>query len=188
MWRTQQRLEQLGQSAICFPQAYRLWIDDVYRDDKEETEPDWVAEGIARFESKEHSKRYNARLSLNQAARAIPFADDDVHIRAVTRDGEMSLPLIPFVETESGRQLSDGQYLSQLSEFSLPEALAFNRVNVPGGWQRRFRLEPDEEGVVWVAGTIQGGEWIAETTDYRLVYSKEVGMNIIQFNYQGGTQ
>ncbi|WP_336755840.1 CRISPR-associated helicase/endonuclease Cas3 [Pantoea sp. USHLN298] len=188
MWRTQQRLEQLGQSALCFPQAYRLWIDDVYRDETDESEPEWVADGLARFESEEQSKRYNARLSLNQAARAIPFADDDVHIRAVTRDGEMSLPLIPFVETESGRQLSDGQYLSQLSEFSLPEALALNRVNVPGGWQRRFRLEPDEEGVVWVAGTIQGGEWIAETTDYRLVYSKEVGMNIIQFNYQRGTQ
>lgn len=187
MWRTQQLLEQLGQSALCFPQAYRLWIDTVYRDDTEEPEPDWVAEGLARFESQEQSKRYNARLSLNQATRVTPFADDDVHIRAVTRDGEMSLPLIPYVETANGKQLCDGQYLSQLSEFSLPEALALNRVNVPGGWQRRFRLEPDDEGVVWVAGTLKKGQWTAETADYCLVYSKEVGMSVIQFNYQGGT-
>ncbi|MDH2069550.1 CRISPR-associated helicase/endonuclease Cas3 [Pantoea sp. GD03673] len=184
MWRTQQRLEQLGQSALCFPQAYRLWIDDVYRDETDEPEPDWVTEGLERFESAEQSKRYNARLSLNQATRVTPFTDDDVHIRAVTRDGEMSLPLIPYVETARGKQLCDRQYLSQLSEFSLPEALALNRVNVPEGWQRRFRLEPDDEGVVWVGGTLHEEQWIAETADYRLVYSKEVGMSIIPTSTQ----
>lgn len=180
MWRTQQRLEQLGNSPLCFPQAYRLWIDDVYRDNNEDTEPEWVAEGIARFECKEQSMRYNARLSLSQATRVMPFADDDAHIRAVTRDGEMSLPLIPYTETDGGRQLSDGQFLSKLSEFALPEALALNRVNVPGRWQHRFRLEPDEEGVVWLVGTIQDGRWVAETAECRLVYSKEVGMSTME--------
>ncbi|WP_267369802.1 MULTISPECIES: CRISPR-associated helicase/endonuclease Cas3 [unclassified Pantoea] len=186
MWRTQQLLEQQGQSALCFPQAYRLWIDHVYRDETDESEPDWVAEGLARFESQEQSKRYNARLSLNQATRVTPFADDDVRIRAVTRDGEMSLPVVPYVETARGKQLCDRQYLSQLSEFSLPEALALNRVNVPGSWQRRYRLEPDEEGMVWIAGTLKNGQWTAEMVDYYLVYSKEVGMSLIQFNFQGG--
>lgn len=185
MWRTQQLLERLGQSPLSFPQAYRLWIDEVYQDDNQDQEPDWVAEGMERFEKQECSKRYNARLSLNQAGRVIPFADDDVHIRAVTRDGEMSLPLIPYSVTGGQRQLLDGQILDMLPEFSAPEALALNRVNVPGSWQRKFKLEPDEEGIVWIAGTIQDGNWISETAHYRLVYSKEVGMTGIKNNLQG---
>nr|WP_240116329.1 CRISPR-associated helicase/endonuclease Cas3 [Erwinia endophytica] len=186
MWRTQQLLERLDQSPLVFPQAYRDWIDDVYQDDSEDEEPTWVAEGMERFANQELAKRYNARLVLNQAAQVIPFADDDSHIRAVTRDGEMSLPLIPYVATTSGRQLLNGQIFDSLPEFSMPEELALNRVNVPGSWQRKFRLEPDQDGVVWLAGTIQQNQWIAEITDCRLVYSEEVGMTAGNINPQGG--
>lgn len=184
MWRTQQLLEKLQQTPLRFPEAYRLWIDEVYQGDVDAQEPGWVEEGMEMFERTELKKRYNARQSLNQAGRVIPFADDDVHVRAVTRDGEMSLPLIPYIATDSGKQLLDGQFLQQLPEFAIPEALALNRVNVPGSWQRKFKLGPDEEGLVWIAGTMLQNQWIAETVGGRLLYSKEVGMTGIPTSAQ----
>ena len=41
--------------------------------------------------------------------------DNDETILAVTRDGEMSLPLLPYLQTSSGKQLLDGQVYEDLS-------------------------------------------------------------------------
>ncbi|MDW8844774.1 CRISPR-associated helicase/endonuclease Cas3 [Erwinia sp. MMLR14_017] len=176
MWRTQQLLERAGSTPLQFPQAYRLWIEEVYQQEIARDEPLWVKDGIEKFECQELLKRNSARMILNESDQASPFRDDDIHIRAVTRDGEMSLPLIPYVETSEGKRLLDGQILERLPELAIPEALALNRVNVPGQWRKRFKLEPDEKGLVWIAGIQREDWWEAGTSKCRLRYSKEVGM------------
>ncbi|OON39926.1 CRISPR-associated helicase/endonuclease Cas3 [Izhakiella australiensis] len=178
MWRTQLLLEELRDTPLIFPQAYRQWINSVYKTEKSSDEPAWIEEGMQRFDQQEQSRRYNARLMLNTTQRMTPFTDDDGHIRAVTRDGEMSLPLLPFIETSTGRQLLNGQLIKTLNEFSVAETLALNRVNVPGSWQKKWKLEPDEEGVVWVAGQWLGDQWIAQIAGGKLIYSREMGMKV----------
>ncbi|PIJ49773.1 CRISPR-associated helicase/endonuclease Cas3 [Erwinia sp. OLTSP20] len=177
MWRTQRLLERLNTDALVFPSAYRRWIDEVYHTEPVVDEPGWVTSGMQTFADKEQSRRYNARLMLNSAQNVRPFADDDSHVRAVTRDGEMSLPLLPFINTPDGRRLLDGQIIESLGEYSVAEQLMLNRVNVPYHWQKNGLPEPDEHGVVWIAGRQRDGQWFADLAGGQLDYSPETGMS-----------
>ena len=72
----------------------------------------------------------------------------------------MSLPLLPYVQTSSGKQLLDGQVYEDLSHEQQYEALALNRVNVPFTWKRSFSEVVDEDGLlcwkgnrIWMDGS-----------------------------------
>lgn len=55
MWRTQQHIEELNGASLFFPDAYRQWLDSIY-DDAEMDEPEWVGNGMDKFESAECEK------------------------------------------------------------------------------------------------------------------------------------
>lgn len=174
LWRTQQHLEALNGQPLCFPDAYREWLDAIYCAD-ETDEPEWVTAAMDEYEMQQLVKRSKAREMLGWAAEA-PLNDSDEKIQAVTRDGEMSLSVVPYLQTGQGKQLLDGRVVEHLDEFSVREALALNRVNVPASWRKTLDDPLDEHGVLWLKGRTAEGAWLHERKGATLIYTKESGM------------
>lgn len=174
LWRTQQHIEALNAQPLYFPDAYRAWLDVIYSV-YESDEPDWVTSSMDEFELQELSKRSKARQILEWAGRA-PLNDSDEKIQAVTRDGEMSLSVVPYLQTVQGKQLLDGQIIKQLDEFKQGEVLALNRVNVPHTWRKYLDDSLDEQGLLWLEGQLINDTWQSHRKGGALVYTKESGM------------
>jgi CRISPR-associated endonuclease/helicase Cas3 len=176
MWRTQKAIESLTGRPLVFPAAYRDWIEPVYQPDTDGSEPQWVIDGLSVFQDKEFQSRNNARQMLTWAD-AMPLSDDNDIIRAVTRDGEMSLPVVPYIDSPQGRRLLDGQVLELLPEYEQLEALALNRVNVPNGWKSSFIQEAGEDGVIWLPGApSEIGFTFDGKNSVEFLYNNEQGM------------
>jgi CRISPR-associated endonuclease/helicase Cas3 len=177
MWRTQKAIESLGEQPLVFPDAYRSWIEPIYSEDVTVPEPDWVSQGMEKFENDDFTKRIKAR-QMRQWAENISLYDSEVNERAVTRDGAMSIPLVPFVQTKAGKQLLDGRIYEQLGEYQQQEALALNQVNVPDSWKGKIKVLPDAQGRYWLAGQLQQEQLCMTSGKHYLYYSKEKGMEI----------
>ncbi|WP_167386589.1 CRISPR-associated helicase/endonuclease Cas3 [Xenorhabdus kozodoii] len=175
MWRTQQKIEALQGKPLYFPDAYRKWIEPIYREDISEPEPHWVTEGMKSFESHRFTQNMKAKQMLDWAER-IGLRDNESNEIAVTRDGAMSVPVVPFVATEAGRRLLDGRIYEQLGEFQQQEALNHNQVNIPVWWTRNLGLVRDKRNRVWLEGNSDIIDWDWESQDGKLRYSHEVGM------------
>ncbi|MDZ8755093.1 hypothetical protein SNB73_01715, partial [Escherichia coli] len=89
---------------------------------------------------------------------------------------EMSLPLLPYVQTSSGKQLLDGQVYEDLSHEQQYEALALNRVNVPFTWKRSFSEVVDEDGLLWLEGKQNQDGWIWQGNNIVITYTRDEGM------------
>ena len=176
MWRTQQKIEVLAKSPLNFPDAYREWIEPVYKEGVLGDEPDWVIQGKEKFDDMEGIKRGLADLMLKAAKETSPFRDVESNVRAVTRDGEMSIPVIPYIDTTQGKQLLNGCLLESIAEFDQQEAQVLNRVNVPNTWEKLFLQEPDEQGVRWLSGILIDGGYKFKGKGVDFVYQKELGM------------
>lgn len=178
MWRTQQYIEALRDEPINFPAAYRAWIEPIYSEEAIEPEPEWVVKGMEKFENDTFTKGIKARQMLDWTEHA-GFKDTESNERAVTRDGDMSVPLVPYIQTAVGRQLLDGRVYEQLEKFNQHEALALNQVNVPASWGHKLDMERDEFGRVWLEGTAGNGGIIINHKQLRMRYTKERGMEKI---------
>ena len=88
----------------------------------------------------------------------------------------MSLPLLPYVQTSSGKQLLDGQVYEDLSYEQQYEALALNRVNVPFTWKRSFSEVVDEDGLLWLEGKQNQDGWIWQGNNIVITYTRDEGM------------
>ena len=174
LWRTQQHIEALKAQPLYFPDAYRAWLDAIYSADVAD-EPGWVTTAMDEFELQELSKRSKARQMLEWAGRA-PLNDSDEKIYAVTRDGEMSLSIVPYLQTGQGKQLLDGRIIEHLDEFTVREALALNRINVPHSWRATLDDPLDEHGLLWLKGKTADGRWLHERKGGTFIYTKESGM------------
>lgn len=176
MWRTQQKIESLCDTPLRFPDVYRQWIKSVYLPDLDGQEPDWVSKGFYVFQDEELKKRSKAGQMLRWASDTA-LNDEDSNIRAVTRDGEMSLPVVPYVDTAVGRQLLNGIILESLPEFEQQEALALNRVNVPHHWEKLFLQKTDDDGVLWLPGlAMEDGYFFKGKDNIMFSYTRERGM------------
>ncbi|HCY3368779.1 TPA: CRISPR-associated helicase/endonuclease Cas3, partial [Escherichia coli] len=111
-----------------------------------------------------------------QWAEEYSLQDNDETILAVTRDGEMSLPLLPYVQMSSGKQLLDGQVYEDLSYEQQYEALALNRVNVPFTWKRSFSEVVDEDGLLWLEGKQNQDGWFWQGNSIVITYTRDEGM------------
>ena len=97
MWRTAQKLNDPIGSSIAFPEAYRDWIEEIYDEKLIGNEPQWVLDGFEKYTCELSQKEMTARQMI-QWSHNTWLADTDQNIQAVTRDGEMSLQIIPFVQ------------------------------------------------------------------------------------------
>ena len=141
LWRTDQLLAR--QSQIDFPGAYRNWIEPVYDASEWPDEPPAITNDYFTWWGGQIAATQDAERMIN-TPRLKLFGDDDAKITINTRDGEMSLSILPL--RDDGR-LVDGASLNEMDDRAKLETLALNVVPVPHSWQGRLReVEPDDEG------------------------------------------
>lgn len=175
MWRTQKKIEEQGDTPLQFPEAYRQWIEAIYRDEPDEQEPAWVTKGMEDFERDDFTSLLKAKQMIRWKEQ-VSLRDNDSNERAVTRDGAQSLTLIPYVQTSAGKQLLDGTSVyEQLDEYRQREVLSLNQVSVPESW-KRWLGEPDQYQRYWLEGETQADGVLIRLTKGNLFYSKERGM------------
>lgn len=179
LWRTQQLLEQAklkGGSKLTFPDVYRDWIEQVYDEDAWENEPESVRNSYEQFDKESQASRYSALSTL----RKNPGLDDnDANVAALTRDGEMSLNVLPMYLDGQGRQcLLNGDCPDDLDESLLAEALNLNAVAVPKSWARCDRLlEADQDGLIRLQMQRQAfGGFIACQAKNTYLYHADTGL------------
>lgn len=173
LWRTERLLA--GADMIVFPEAYRDWIEQVYQRDDWADEPEGIALGYDEFSVMQRTREADALRLTTMTAKA--FRDEDAQVTGLTRDGEMSLTVLPI---QSDGRLLDGKVLSALNERDLAETLNLHAVPAPASWKKRLlncRLE--NEGIL--AGYWQmemsadgHGGWSAMGGKFR--YSEDFGL------------
>ncbi len=175
LWRTAEMLLSAPDGEIIFPQAYRAWIEAIYRREAWEDEPpEQTAEFDAFIDNVESVKKYLARQMLERTWGMIPFADTDDAVTAVTRDGEMNLNVIPFCLTPQGKMLMDGTTFESLDEYQQLEALVLNSVGVPETW--RYWLADAVDGRHWLEMKFDGGCFRGRSKGVTFRYHKDTGL------------
>lgn len=172
MWRTAELLGSAPDGEIVFPDAYRTWIEAVYREKSWEDEPEDIQQKFEDYE-KEHSvSRYKALQMLSLAIN--PLSDNDETVTAVTRDGEMNLTVVPFCQTAQGRMLMDGTIFETLDEQRRLEALSLNSVGVPSTWRGCFKN--CDEGRFWLELKEDEEGFLGSSNGKTFRYHKDMGL------------
>ena len=169
LWRTERLLTL--RERIEFPAAYRDWIETVYAEDPWDDEPDTTY-------GKHLAWRDDQRAA---AARAIQlttmtltqFRDDDELATALTRDGEMSLTVLPLLADGC---LLDGQRPNALDDHARAEALLLNAAPAPRSWDKWLKgCDRDDDGRIKLTMEPTGPDaWSAP--DGGFAYSVEFGL------------
>lgn len=158
LWRTQQLLEKVAAEGgeVEFPQAYRKWIEPVYQEDTWPDEPAEIQASYEDYEDRAFASRSCAKQLMNSSMS--PLSDDDGNVSVLTRDGEMSLSLVPYFQDESGaKYLLDKQKLPKTDAIDRNEAINLNTVPVPASWSK-YLPDSDETGLIWLEmGPVKSG-------------------------------
>ena len=173
LWRTEQLLATAD--SIVFPEAYRDWIEKVYQRNDWENEPEIIALDYDTFSVMQRTREADALKLATMTVSA--FRDEDDRVTGLTRDGEMSLTVLPI--RPDGRLL-DGQVLSALNERDLAETLNFHAIPAPASWKGRLsdcclENEGNLAGYRQLEMTADGqGAWSAMGGKFR--YSDDFGL------------
>lgn len=173
LWRTEKLLT--GTDKIVFPEAYRDWIEQVYQNDDQDGEPEIIKRDYLDFTGKQLAAKAEAKRLTTMTVSA--FRDEDYAATALTRDGEMSLTVLPI---QPDGRLLEGQILSALNEPDLAETLNLHAVPVPASWKTRLRdcrfdIDGDLAGYLQLEMAADGqGGWLAMDGKFR--YSKDFGL------------
>ena len=170
LWRTQQLLEKA--ESLEFPYVYRELIKTVYAEEPWQDEPIEITSAHKKYMEDEEGKRVAAR-GLAQSD-ATPFADTDGNASALTRDGEMSLNVVPILFNGKKRLFLDGLPVDKLPDWERDEAMNMNTVPVPHSW--KHYLPDDEEGIIFLPMTTDnGGGWrsLERTFTYHIEFGLE---------------
>lgn len=175
LWRTEQKL--LDATEVHFPEAYRVWISSVYREDAWGNEPEWVEKGFTEFEQDAWGKHFNAKQMVQRAFEMNPFMDTDKEIAAVTRDGEMNLTVIPYLVFGGSLQTIDREPLDLINEYQLQEILMLNSIGVPAGWRGSLeKMAKNDKGRYWLEMRPDGDGFLAEGDKVIFKYHRETGL------------
>lgn len=173
LWRTDLFLNRKG--TLVFPEAYRDGIEQVYQREDWPDEPERIACDFTKFSAEQLRREKDAQQLTSMTVAS--FRDDDGRITSLTRDGEMSLSVLPL--TTDGCLL-DGQRIEAIAERDLDEQLNLNIVPCPASWGKRLRdCRKEADGPfagVWqlVAAETTPGVW--QSGDGQFTYSKDFGM------------
>ncbi len=176
LWRTEQLLNKYHK--VSFPDAYRKWIEKVYQKDDWETEPESVIRSYEKFNDESYASQMTAKQLVRSSMKAL--SDDDNHITVLTRDGEMSLNLVPcYLNGQGEKCLLDGKVFSQLDENERPEALNLNAVAVPANWGNHGQLgEADSDGILWlVMEPASDQRFVCQIGEYTFTYHPDTGLS-----------
>jgi CRISPR-associated endonuclease/helicase Cas3 len=170
LWRTQQLLE--AATEIVFPAAYRIWIERVYERYDWTGEPENIAYEYEKFHIEEKAKFQHAQVIANDDMN--PLADNEENIRALTRDGEMSLSLV-LVGAE-GCLLGEYEPIAEADEWERRERLSLNAVGVPASWKASLPVS-DEDGLIWLTvNRDDTGDWMGAGIGATFRYTSGYGL------------
>jgi CRISPR-associated endonuclease/helicase Cas3 len=163
------------QDKLVFPEAYRDWIEQVYQRDDWNDEPEKIACDYTAFSAEQIRREKDAQRLTSMTVSS--FRDEDGRITSLTRDGEMSLTILPLIA--DGR-LIDGQRIEDIPERGLAEILNLNSAPAPASWAKflhDYRI--DSEGAFagcyqLVLAQTNDGFW--QGPDGKFRYSKEFGL------------
>ena len=172
LWRTEQLLRNCADNLIKFPKAYREWIDSAYAGSNWD-EPDNVAGEYYAY----------SQCQLNKAAEAqrlttmtmTQFRDEDERITSLTRDGEMSLTVVPLL---AGGKFLDGIKPKVNDEKGYAEAININSIPVPASWGKYLHdCRKDDDGR-FIMDFVSSGDstWVSMVGGTRFRYTKDFGL------------
>jgi len=170
LWRSEQLLRQ--QPLLDFPAVYRPMIERVYQQQSWLEEPEAIQAEYERFDLCQQAIQMSAWQLINSQTH---FEDSDARAALLTRDGEMSLNVVPVIKERGRRVLLSGEVVSHIDEWLLAEKISVNTVPVPASW--RWFLPNAEEGVIWlVMEKSEEGYWFCQYEKVSLQYSVERGL------------
>jgi CRISPR-associated endonuclease/helicase Cas3 len=180
LWRTHQLLEKAlkKSSQIEFPTAYREWIEPVYQEDEWVGEPEVIKVSYEKYEEMAYASSCNAKQLMNSSMN--PMKDDDAKVSLLTRDGEMSLSLVPYtINSDGNRCLLDGKVEKGLDKAERFEAINLNTTPIPQSWGRTSdRLpESDDHGLIWLEMQMKQHGYSCNFGFWRYDYSHETGFH-----------
>lgn len=171
LWRTEQCLRQ--QQLLTFPEVYRPLIERVYQEDVWQDEPESIQLEFERFEVCEIATRSTSLQLMNSHPN---FEDSDSRVALLTRDGEMSLNVVPVLGSGRQKAFLDGQRVSDIDEWTLLEVLSLNTVPVPASWKRKG-LPEEKDGIIWLTMKKQPDQsWHYVNDKILLSYTVERGL------------
>ena len=180
LWRTEQLLRRAPDGAIRFPTAYREWIEAAYGKAMWDDEPENIYGEYLAFRDMEDEKAAKAQrlttISMTQ------FADEDSKASALTRDGEMSLNVLPVVGSAQGSALLGGTRLNAIGEWQRGEVFNLNTVAVPATWDTLLAgCRRDDEGRIILEFAVAAPEvWTARISKTTLRYTTDYGLERIK--------
>jgi CRISPR-associated endonuclease/helicase Cas3 len=183
LWRTQQCLEQAvrdNEAQLTFPSLYRDWIEKVYREDDWGCEPEKVRKSYETYENDCYTSRMLAKQMINSTMSEL--SDNDANVSALTRDGDMSLNVLPvYLDTQCRQYLLNGECLDDLDDSQRAEALNLNSVAVPQSWGKHDRLpKADQDGLIRLNMQQQGnGQFVAQYAKDTYHYHADTGLTRI---------
>jgi len=173
LWRTEQLLQQYPQ--LEFPKVYRPLIEAVYAGEPWKSEPFEITKEYEEFKDAEFNSRNLAR-QITDLSRL--WDDNDSNVGLLTREGELSLNVVPVVDSPAGRCfLGEGISITVLDEWHRMEMIMLHTVPAPASWARKKGMPVAEEGLIWLPMTeIAVDKWQVMLDDGRLVYSTNKGL------------
>jgi CRISPR-associated endonuclease/helicase Cas3 len=180
LWRTQQLLEKAereNNSQVTFPGVYRDWIEQVYDEEPLIDEPEPVTKSYETFKDACYASHMSAKQLIRSSMHEL--SDNDSNVSALTRDGEMSLNVLPtYLDADGRERLLNGECLSGLDESEKAEALNLNTVAVPHSWANRDRLpKPEADGLIYLPMQRQdAGGFIARHGNDTYLYHADTGL------------
>jgi CRISPR-associated endonuclease/helicase Cas3 len=175
LWRTEQMVRRYPR--MRFPDVYRPVIESVYTEDAWPDEPGWIVEEYEKYWQAQYASRLNAnRISNMENA----WNDDDSHVSLLTRDGEMSLNIVPFERTDTGQCfLGETTPVDKLEEWQRAEQTMRNTIPAPASWRRFGLPDPAVDGLIWLPMQLIGsGLWQFITAKGQLIYTQTNGLRI----------
>jgi CRISPR-associated endonuclease/helicase Cas3 len=169
LWRTEQLLAK--GSEIRFPAAYRDWIEHVYAEDPWDDEPNDVYGKHLACRDAHNAARQTAQQRTCMSITEL--RDEDETATSLTRDGEMSLSVLPLLD---GERFLDGTPLDSPDELQRAEQAMLNTVPVPHSWAKLLdAADYDDDGRLRLVMEAADPEhW--KTRDGAFEYSREEGL------------
>jgi CRISPR-associated endonuclease/helicase Cas3 len=174
LWRTEQCLRQ--QTSLVFPNVYRPLIEEVYRPDPWDAEPETITRALNDHLGQALAQRLTA---LRLAREPIdPFDDDAQKIVVFTREGEHG-PHILLMCTGNKRLLYRPEIdLDRMPEWDLAEILDLEAVPVPNSWRDSLPATDETNRVRLAMREVAPGIYAADTSKARFIYDQELGLRM----------
>jgi len=173
LWRTEQLVCQNG--SVVFPKAYRDWIEQVYQEEA------WTEESEAMTEAYDKYKREVQEVAHGIAKIVTQFkveslSDESDKANTLTRDGEMSLTILPVLEQYGKNYTLENELVDEESK-QYWQQVSLNSVCVPNSWKSLFANCTKKDGVIYLVmqKTVEG-DWRANLDKETLHYNVQQGL------------